>query len=113
MSIGTITRVDFRTLGAVADLPDKWLRAYHLKDLRLRVTAVRISGELFAFDDLCRCGEERCPLSAGHLTGTTLMCRCHGSQWDLTSAAVLGPPATAPLRMYEVRVRGGLIEVRV
>jgi len=63
---------------------------------------------LFAFDDIY----EGCPLSSGLLKGTTLMSQCDGSQFDITSGAVLHGPAKLALRTYEVRERNGRIEVR-
>jgi 3-phenylpropionate/trans-cinnamate dioxygenase ferredoxin subunit len=46
------------------------------------------------------------------LTGTTLMCPCHGSKYDVTSGAVLRGPATEALETYEVREQDGNIEIR-
>ncbi|WP_406318581.1 Rieske 2Fe-2S domain-containing protein [Streptomyces sp. NBC_00118] len=39
-----------------------------------------------------------CPLSAGRLTGTTLMCQCHGSHFDIINRTVLHGPAARPPR---------------
>lgn len=50
---------------------------------------------------------------AGLLTGTTLMCQCHGSKFDVTTGSVLQGPATKPLATYEVREENGNIEVCV
>ena len=49
----------------------------------------------------------------GRVTGTTLMCPCHGSQFDVSSGAVVRGPAKLPLATYEVRERSGQIEVRI
>ena len=53
------------------------------------------------------------PLSAGLLTGKTLMCQCDGSQFDVGSGRVLRGPATIALATYEVREENGEIQVRV
>ena len=52
-------------------------------------------------------------LSGGLLTGTTLMSQCDGSQFDVTSGAVLRGPAKSALKTYEVREQNGKIQVRV
>ena len=52
------------------------------------------------------------PLSAGLLTGTTLKCQCHGSQFDIASGAVLHGPPTKALTTYEVREEDGQIQLR-
>jgi 3-phenylpropionate/trans-cinnamate dioxygenase ferredoxin subunit len=102
----------FRTLDEAAKLPDDDVRPYYLEDLKRRVSTARVEGTLYAFDDLCTCADERCPLSSGLLRGTTLMCQCHGSQFDIRSGAVLRGPATQALATYETRVADGQIEVR-
>jgi nitrite reductase/ring-hydroxylating ferredoxin subunit len=84
------TTVAFRALDDAGKLPDNYVNPYYLENLKRRVSVARAGGKLYAFDDLCK--HEGCPLSSGLLTGTTLMCQCHGSQYDITSAAV-GAPA--------------------
>ncbi len=103
--------IAFRSLGKSGQLPDNAVNPYYVGDRKLRVSVARIGDKLFAFDDLCT--HEGCQLSAGILAGTTLMCPCHGSQFDVTSGAVLRGPAKQPLTTYEVREQGGEIEVRV
>ena len=106
-----LTTDAFRTLGpgdAVGDgVP------HYLADRRLRVSIARVGGRLYAFDDLCTCGDERCPLSGGLLTATTVMCQCHGSRFDIATGAVLGGPATVPLNVYDVQEVDGDLRIRV
>jgi nitrite reductase/ring-hydroxylating ferredoxin subunit len=52
------------------------------------------------------------PLSGGLLTGTTIMCQCHGSEFDVTTGAVISGPAPRPLNVYEVQVADGSIRIR-
>ena len=56
-------------------------------DRKLRVSIARVDDHLYAFDDLCTCADEPCPLSGGLLTGTVIMCQCHGSRFDITTGA--------------------------
>jgi 3-phenylpropionate/trans-cinnamate dioxygenase ferredoxin component len=108
MSTDTIT-IEWRTLGDGTGLPDNYLNSYYLEDLKRRVAVARVDGKLFAFDDLY----EGCPLSGGLLSGTTLMSQCDGSQFEVTSGAVLRGPAKEPLKLYEVREQGGKIRLRI
>jgi nitrite reductase/ring-hydroxylating ferredoxin subunit len=102
----------FRTIGPGNAIPDDFVVAYYLDDRRLRIAIARVDGRLHAFDDLCTCADEACPLSGGLLTGTTLMCQCHGSRFDVTTGAVVNGPATEPLSLYEVQEIDGDIRIR-
>jgi 3-phenylpropionate/trans-cinnamate dioxygenase ferredoxin component len=104
------TTADFRTVDKADRLPEGYVNPYYLEDLKQRVSVARAGGKLYAFDDLCP--HEACPLSAGLLTGTTLKCQCHGSQFDVTSGAVLQGPATRALTTYDVREEEGEIKLR-
>ena len=109
MAVSTMT--ELRSLGQSDRLPDNYVNPYYLDDLKRRVSVARVAGKLYAFDDLC--SFDSAPLSAGLLTGTTLMCQCDGSQFDVTSGRVLRGPATRTLKTYEVREKNGEIQVRV
>jgi 3-phenylpropionate/trans-cinnamate dioxygenase ferredoxin subunit len=81
----------------------------YLDDRKLRISIARVDNRLYAFDDLCTCTHEACPLSGGLLTGTTIMCQCHGSRFDITNGAVINGPATESLNVYEApEVEGGI-----
>jgi len=102
----------FRTLGPGDAVPHEFVVPYYLADLKLRVAIARVGGRLYAFDDLCPCEGEACPLSGGLLTGTSLMCQCHGSRFDVSTGAVINGPAISPLHVYEVQEVDGSIQVR-
>jgi len=103
----------FRALGPTDAIPDDFVVPFYLSDRKLRVSVARVGGRLYAFDDLCTCADLPCPLSGGLLTGTTLMCQCHGSRFDVTTGAVARGPATEPLNSYAVEEADGEIRIRV
>ena len=47
-----------------------------------------------------------CSLATGDLDGATVTCPCHGSQFDVTSGAVLRGPAETRVRSRRVEVQG-------
>jgi 3-phenylpropionate/trans-cinnamate dioxygenase ferredoxin component len=92
-----------RTVGVPDEVSDSSVVPYYLKDRKVRVAIARVADRLYAFDDLCTCTDERCPLSGGLLTGTTIMCQCHGSRFDIVTGAVIRGPATEALTVYDVK----------
>jgi 3-phenylpropionate/trans-cinnamate dioxygenase ferredoxin subunit len=102
----------FRTIGPGDAIPNGLVVAYYLDDRKLRISIARVDDRLYAFADLCACTDEACPLSGGLLTGTTLMCQCHGSRFDVTTGAVINGPATEALDVYEVQEVDANIQIR-
>ena len=102
----------FRTVGPRDAIPNDFVVPYYLDDRRLRISVARVDDGLYAFDDLCTCAEQSCPLSGGLLTGTTLMCQCHGSRFDVVTGGVISGPATQALRVYEVQEIDGDVQIR-
>jgi 3-phenylpropionate/trans-cinnamate dioxygenase ferredoxin subunit len=102
----------FHTVGPGNAIANGSVSPYYLGDRRLRISIARVDDRLYAFDDLCTCADEPCPLSGGLLTGTTLMCQCHGSRFDITTGALINGPATEPLRVYEAKEVDGDVQIR-
>jgi len=69
-----------------------------------KVNVASAGGHLHAFDD--KCTHTGCSLAMGKLDDTTVTCPCHGSQFDVTSGAVLRGPARRPVRSRLVQVEG-------
>jgi nitrite reductase/ring-hydroxylating ferredoxin subunit len=73
---------------------------------------VRTAEGWFAFGD--RCTHAACAFSDhGELDGTTLICNCHGAEFDLRTGEVLQDPAEGPLEVLPVRCRDGQVEVGI
>jgi len=102
----------FRTIGPSDAIPDDLVVPFYLDDPKRRISVVRVDGGLHAFDDLCTCAEQACPLSGGLLEGTTIMCQCHGSRFDIATGTVVAGPATEPLTVYEVQEVESTIQIR-
>jgi nitrite reductase/ring-hydroxylating ferredoxin subunit len=101
-----------RVLDASDAIRDNLVVAFYLRDRKRRVAVARVDDRLYAFDDLCTCAASRCPLSGGLLTGTVIMCQCHGSRFDITTGAAITGPATEPLTIYEVHESDGNVRLR-
>ena len=69
-----------------------------------KVSVAVAGGRLYAFDDACT--HMGCSLGEGKLEGMTVTCPCHGSQFDVTSGAVVRGPAQRPVRSRSVQIEG-------
>jgi 3-phenylpropionate/trans-cinnamate dioxygenase ferredoxin subunit len=107
-----LTTDAFRTVGPGDAVADGTVVPYYLHDRKLRISVARVDDRLYAFDDLCTCAEQACPLSGGLLTGTTVMCQCHGSRFDITTGAVINGPATVALNVHPVQEVDGDLQIR-
>ena len=78
----------------------------------VRIAVANADGRYFAIDDTCT--HEQCSLAAeGTLEGTVATCGCHGAQFDVTTGAVLAPPAPEPVKAYPLRVDNGSLVIEV
>jgi 3-phenylpropionate/trans-cinnamate dioxygenase ferredoxin subunit len=98
------------TIARTTDIKPGELAAFDVQGIRVAVA--NADGCYFAISDTCT--HEQCSLAAeGTLEGTVVTCGCHGAQFDVTSGAVLAPPAPEAVKAYPLRVDQGnlLIEV--
>ena len=102
----------FRRVGASDVIPNDFVVPCYLEDRKRRIAMARVEGRLYAFDDLCTCAREACPLSGGLLTERSFMCQCHGSRFDIATGSVINGPATEALNLYEVQEVEGSIQIR-
>jgi nitrite reductase/ring-hydroxylating ferredoxin subunit len=107
-----LTGARFRSLDTSDAIRRDSAVPYYLVDRKLRIAIACVDGRLYAFDDLCTCAPQRCPLSGGLLAGTVITCQCHGSQFDITTGTATRGPATKALTVYEVQEVGGTVQVR-
>lgn len=89
-------------VGNAKDLANNEMRVFDVAGAKVNIT--NANGNLYAFDDTCT--HRGCSLAEGTLDGTTVTCPCHGSQFDVTSGAVIQGPAKQPVRSREVQVQG-------
>jgi 3-phenylpropionate/trans-cinnamate dioxygenase ferredoxin subunit len=66
---------------------------------------------IFAVENLCSHAHEK--LDCGKMRNGWIACPVHGARFDLETGDPMNPPATMPIRTFEVRVSGDTIELAV
>ena len=76
-----------------------------------RVVVANAEGRFHAFGNICPHAEG--PLGEGFLDGLVVECPWHNGQWDITTGRGLTAFATADIPVFEVRVVGDDVEVKL
>lgn len=99
---------EFVIVAGTEELKQGKMRAFEVRGTRIAVA--NVAGAYYAFDDTCT--HLRCSLAEGDLEETTVICPCHGSEFDVRSGEVLQGPAREPVETYETRIEGSSLGVR-
>jgi nitrite reductase/ring-hydroxylating ferredoxin subunit len=59
------------------------------------------------------CTHEECPLSDGELEADRVVCYCHSGEFDVRTGAVVKGPPDDPIRVYELRLDDGDLQIRL
>ncbi|MCA9082162.1 MAG: non-heme iron oxygenase ferredoxin subunit [Planctomycetaceae bacterium] len=71
---------------------------------------LRAGDDFYCLEDVCT--HDGQPLTDGPFNGTSIECPRHGARFDVSNGAPLCMPATAPVRVFEVEVRGDAVFAR-
>jgi 3-phenylpropionate/trans-cinnamate dioxygenase ferredoxin component len=99
---------EFISVSGTDDIEAGGMRAFDVRGIKVAVA--NVDGAFYSFGDTCT--HMGCSLAGGDLEETTVICPCHGSEFDVTSGAVLQGPAREPVATYETRVEGDNLEVK-
>jgi nitrite reductase/ring-hydroxylating ferredoxin subunit len=99
---------EFEVVAGADDLKEGEMRVFDVRGTQIAVA--NVAGTFYAFGDTCT--HRQCSLAEGDLEETTVICPCHGSEFDVTSGEVLRGPAREPVGAYEVRVEGDSLEIK-
>jgi len=101
---------DFQTVAKVGDIPDGEARAYEVDGVMVAV--FHVGGEYTAMDDSCP--HQGAPLSEGYIEGDCVTCPWHAWRFSVKDGSWLdNRKSKLKVEMYEVRVEGDTIQVRV
>ena len=99
--------MSFEAACLVADVPDDEALGVNVGGQNVAVT--RQGEEFFAIEDLCSHGQVL--LSEGEVDSCEIECFLHGSRFDLRTGKPTCLPATEPVALFPVEVRGDSVYV--
>ena len=99
---------DFVRVADVSEIPPGEMKA--VKVGILEILLVNVDGIIHACDNWCN--HQRYRLSAGDLDGEEVRCDLHGSKFNVVTGEATNPPASEPLKVFEVRLEGSDVLIR-
>jgi nitrite reductase/ring-hydroxylating ferredoxin subunit len=99
---------EFEVVAGADDLREGDMQAFDVRGNKIAVA--NVAGTFYAFGDTCT--HMQCSLAGGDLEETTVICPCHGSEFDVTSGEVIRGPARESVGTYEVRAEGANLEIK-
>ncbi|MER9801258.1 non-heme iron oxygenase ferredoxin subunit [Mesorhizobium sp. M0142] len=96
-------------LCAISDLEEDTVIPFEIDDNRIAIYL--IDNKVYATSNVC--SHAFALLSDGWLEGTLIECPLHGAQFEITSGEVVQGPADCPITVFETKVEGGQVLVRL
>jgi 3-phenylpropionate/trans-cinnamate dioxygenase ferredoxin subunit len=104
-----MTDKSFVAVAKLEDVPAGTKKVVEANDVE--IVLCHTAGRFFAVENLCSHAHEK--LDCGKMKNGWISCPVHGARFDLETGEPMNPPATMPVRTYEVRVVGDTVEVAV
>ena len=100
---------EFHKVTSVSDVLDGEIKAFVVDNVSIVIC--NRNNNFYAFKD--ECSHETFPLSDGDLEGDNIVCIYHGAEFDMNTGEAVCLPAIEPIDVYEVKVEGDDIYVRL
>ncbi len=96
------------SLAAAADIAPGSCKSFAITGLKLIIA--HLADGFYAVED--RCSHAGSPLDTSRIyKGSQIVCPLHGARFDMRTGAAKTVPAFRALKVFPVRVSGGIIEV--
>jgi 3-phenylpropionate/trans-cinnamate dioxygenase ferredoxin component len=105
----TARPAQFVTVAKADQVPEGQLKVFRAAGARVAVC--RLEGKFYAVEDVCTHDEG--PLGEGTLRGEEVECPRHGARFNVKSGAAVSMPAVVPVKVFEVRVEGADLQVKL
>ncbi len=100
---------DFHKVAKTQDVLDSEMKSFVVSGVSIVVC--NVNNNFYAFRD--ECSHELLPLSDGDIDGDKITCIYHGAEFDVKNGEATCLPATEPIEVYEVKVEGDDILVKI
>ena len=77
----------------------------------LSILVCNVGGDFYAIENVC--SHAQVPLSDGDLHGCEIECIFHGAIFDVRNGEPLAPPATRPVRTFELERSGDRLRIHI
>jgi 3-phenylpropionate/trans-cinnamate dioxygenase ferredoxin subunit len=96
-------------VASVSDIPPGGRKSVIVDDLPALL--LRVGDEFYCIEDVCT--HDGQPLTNGPVENCAITCPRHGARFDLKTGKALCMPATEPVRVFPVELRGTEVFVRI
>lgn len=97
----------FVAVARVEDIPPGQVLA--IERGGLSILLCHSNGQIFAVENKCSHADEK--LECGRMKSGWIACPLHGARFRLDSGVPMNPPATQPIRTFDLRVVGDVVEI--
>ena len=100
---------EFQKVATTSEILDGELKGFLVENTSIVIC--NRNNNFYAFRD--ECSHEEFPLSDGDLEGDNVVCIYHGAEFDIKTGENLCLPAVEPIDVYELKVEGDDILVKI
>jgi nitrite reductase/ring-hydroxylating ferredoxin subunit len=94
--------IKLAVVAKASDIPPGTIKRFEVDGEGIAVA--NVDGSFYAFGD--ECTHQGCSLAEGDLEGKTVICFCHGGQYDITTGEVISGPPPEPVKSYACTIEG-------
>jgi len=100
---------DFQKVAKTSEIIDGEVVPFYVDGVGIAIC--NINNNYYAFRD--ECSHQTFTLSDGDIEGDNIVCQYHGAEFNIKSGQAMCLPATDPIEVYELKVDGDDILVKV
>ena len=100
---------EFQKVAKTSEIIDGEVVPFYVDGIGIAIC--NINNNFYAFRD--ECSHQTFPLSDGDVEGENIVCIYHGAEFNVKTGEAVCLPATEPIDVYELKVEGDDILVKV